>query len=99
MGLRLALVFVCAGAGFARAQALDSVAVAGPGTFVTAFTTPIVAVDKNGALTFANFDIAPHNLRHDLRPNSLPGADNSPDPQPSSTKEPWCFDAGVFKDP
>lgn len=84
----------------ARAQALDSLAVAGPGTFATTFATPLVVVDPNGSLTFANFDVASHNLRHDLRPNPLAEADSSPDPQPTAAKEPWCFDAdGNFKDP
>ena len=39
-----------------------AVAAAGPGGFAAGFATPVVVVAPGEALTFANADVAPHNV-------------------------------------
>ena len=39
-----------------------AVAAAGPGGFAAGFATPVVVVAKGESLTFANGDVAPHNV-------------------------------------
>lgn len=39
-----------------------AVAAAAPGGFAAGFATPVVVVAKGEALTFANADVAPHNV-------------------------------------
>ena len=46
----------------AAAHSEAAVAAAGPGSYAAGFLTPVVVVPPDDGLTFANADIAPHNL-------------------------------------
>ena len=48
--------------GLVAAPASAAVAGAGPGGFAAGFVTPVVVTAPGEAITFLNFDVAPHNF-------------------------------------
>lgn len=48
--------------GLSASPASAAVAVAGPGGFAAGYVTPVVVTAPGEAITFANFDAAPHNF-------------------------------------
>ena len=48
--------------GLLAAPASSAAAAAGPGGFAAGFVTPVVVAAPGEAITFANFDAAPHNF-------------------------------------
>jgi plastocyanin len=52
----------CSLVGLLAAPASSAAAAAGPGGFAAGFITPVVVTAPGEAITFANFDAAPHNF-------------------------------------
>jgi plastocyanin len=48
--------------GLLASPASSAAAAAGPGGFAAGFVTPVVVAAPGEAITFANFDVAPHNF-------------------------------------
>jgi plastocyanin len=72
--------------GLLAAPASAAAAVAGPGGYAAGFATPFVVTAPGETITFANFDIAPHNFV----------AADSFLPKKLTKKAKWCsgFDKG-----
>ncbi|HEY7875445.1 MAG TPA: plastocyanin/azurin family copper-binding protein [Actinomycetota bacterium] len=62
--MRRLLVGLCAFAlvGALASPASSAAAAAGPGGFAAGFVTPVVVSAPGEPITFANFDVAPHNF-------------------------------------
>jgi plastocyanin len=48
--------------GLLAAPASSAVAVSGPGGYAAGYVTPVVVTAPGEAITYANFDVAPHNF-------------------------------------
>lgn len=72
--------------GLLAAPASAAAAAAGPGGFAAGFVTPVVVTAPGEAITFANFDVAPHNFV----------ASDAFVPKKLAKKAKWCsgFDKG-----
>jgi plastocyanin len=71
------------------APASAAAAAAGPGGFAAGFVTPVVVSAPGEAITFANFDVAPHNFV----------ASDAFLPKKLAKKAKWCSGFGKGKCP
>ncbi len=56
------------------------VVTSGPGSQFYGYTAPVIVIEKGGAVTYVNLDIAMHNVVQDPAADGIAG----------SNKQPWC---------
>lgn len=76
----LAVAVVALTIGPVPAEAAETFIVAGPGSFVSNYATPVATVQENGSLTFVSVDVDQHDVVHDVNADGISGPSDRP----------WC---------